>query len=91
MIGRKERVGPIQSRTETYPLAAVKQRANGKWPQSTELGLVPCDNSEGRDGVGGGREVQERGDVCIPVADSCWCVLETSTTLCSNYPPIKIN
>ena len=25
----------------------------------------------GWDGVGGGREVEEGGDICIPVADSC--------------------
>jgi len=30
-----------------------------------------CDNLEGWDGVGGGREVQEGGDLCIPMADSC--------------------
>ena len=30
-----------------------------------------CDNVEGWDGVGGGREVQEGGDICIPMADSC--------------------
>ena len=30
-----------------------------------------CDNLEGFDGVGGGKEVQEGGDVCIPMADSC--------------------
>ena len=29
------------------------------------------DNLEGWDGVGGGREVEEGGDICIPVADSC--------------------
>ena len=29
------------------------------------------DNLEGWDGVRGGREVQEGGDMCIPVADSC--------------------
>ena len=33
----------------------------------------------GWDGVGGGREVQERGDICIPVADSCGCMAETNT------------
>ena len=36
----------------------------------------------------GGRFKRE-GDMCVPVADSCWCMLETSTTLRSNYPPIK--
>ena len=30
-----------------------------------------CDNLEGRDRVGGGREDQEGGDVCIPMSDSC--------------------
>ena len=30
-----------------------------------------CDNLEGWEGAGGGREVQEGGDICIPMADSC--------------------
>ena len=29
-----------------------------------------CDDLEGWDGVGGGRELQEGGDICIPMADS---------------------
>ena len=29
------------------------------------------DNLEGWDGVGGGKEAQEGGDIHIPVADSC--------------------
>ena len=29
----------------------------------------------------GGREVQEEGDRCVPVADSCSCVADTNTTL----------
>ena len=41
-------------------------------------------------GVGWGqKEVQEGGDICIPIADSCWCMAKTNTTLLSNYPPIK--
>ena len=40
-----------------------------------------CDNLEGCDGVGGGREVQEGGDICIPMTDSCLCVVETNTIL----------
>ena len=32
---------------------------------------VLCDVLEGWDGVGGGREVQEGGNICIPTADSC--------------------
>ena len=31
---------------------------------------VLCDNLEGWDGVGDGREIQEGGDTCIPVTDS---------------------
>ena len=30
-----------------------------------------CINLEGWDGEGDGREVQEGGDICIPMADSC--------------------
>ena len=29
----------------------------------------------------GGREVQERGDICIPMVDSCRCMAETETIL----------
>ena len=30
-----------------------------------------CDNLEGWSGMGGGKKVQEGGDMCVPVADSC--------------------
>ena len=30
-----------------------------------------CDSLKGWDGVGGGKEVQEDGDMCILTADSC--------------------
>ena len=30
-----------------------------------------CDKPVGWDGVGDGRELQEGGDVCIPMTDSC--------------------
>ena len=32
------------------------------------------------DGVGGGKAVQEGGDM-LPMADSCWCIAETNTIL----------
>ena len=32
---------------------------------------VLCDNAVRWNGVGGVREVQEGGDICIPMADSC--------------------
>ena len=33
------------------------------------------------DGVGGGGEGQERVDICIPMADSGWCITETNIIL----------
>jgi len=30
-----------------------------------------CDKPVGWDGVGDGRELQEGGDICIPMTDSC--------------------
>ena len=38
------------------------------WLRELKQGL--CNNLDGWEGEGDGREVQERGDVCIPMADS---------------------
>ena len=38
---------------------------------------------------GDGREAAERGDICMPVADSCPCMTEINTVFYSNYPPVK--
>ena len=35
----------------------------------------------GVDGEGDGREVQKGGDICIPTANSCWCLAETNIIL----------
>ena len=51
-----------------------------------ELSQVLCDNLEGWDGLGSGREAQE--GVCIPMADSYRWMAETETTLRGSYPPI---
>ena len=41
-----------------------------------------ADNLEAWNEVGGGeREIQEGGDVCRSVTDSCWCMAETNTAL----------
>ena len=32
-------------------------------------------------GEGDGRQVQEAGNICIPMADSCWCIAENITIL----------
>ena len=39
------------------------------WLRELKLGL--CDNLEGWEGEREGREVQEGGDTCIPMSDSC--------------------
>ena len=49
------------------------------------------DNLRGWDGEGDGKGVQEGGDICIPNADSCWCMVITITILWSNYPVVKKN
>ena len=38
---------------------------------------------------GGGKEVRGGRDICIPMADSCWCLEETNTVLWSNLSSIK--
>ena len=45
-----------------------------------------CDNLEGWDGMRGGKEVQEGGDIGTPMTDSCRCMAETQYC---NYPSIK--
>ena len=40
-----------------------------------------CDDLDGWDAGGGGREIRERGDIGIHIADSRHCTGETSTTL----------
>ena len=40
-----------------------------------------CDNGEGWDGVGGGKDVKKRGDVHVSMVDSYSYMAETSTIL----------
>ena len=42
----------------------------GCMTQGTQMGEL-CDHQEGWNGKGDRREVQEGGDICIPIADSC--------------------
>ena len=42
---------------------------HGVTKSQTRLGDISL--SEGCDGVGGGKEVQEGGDICIPVVNLC--------------------
>ena len=56
---------------ETYIVMCKidSQQEFAVWLKELKQGL--CINLEGWDGEGGGREVQKRGDMCIPMADSC--------------------
>ena len=57
------------------------------WLKELKLGLGNI--LEGWDGEEGGRDVHVEGDMGKPMADSCWCLVETNTILKSNYPSIK--
>ena len=61
-----------KSTTETHITVCkiVSQQEFAIWLRTLKRGL--CINLEGWDGEGGGRCVQERGDIgCIPMVDSC--------------------
>ena len=58
-----------ESSIETYTLPYVK--LDSQWEFAGSSNPVLCNNLEEWDGVEGGREVQEGGDTCIPMADSC--------------------
>ena len=46
-----------------------------------ELKQELCDNLEGWDVEADGRELQEEGDIGVPMADSCWCMTENHKIL----------
>ena len=43
----------------------------------------------GWDGEGGGREIQNGGDICISMADACKGLTENNKIMQSNYPSRK--
>ena len=47
--------------------------------QETQQGL--CINLEGWNGERDRREVQKGGDICIPMADSCWCLTKQQNSV----------
>ena len=60
-----------KSNMETYitMYKVDSQQEFAVWLRKLKQGL--CVNLEGWDGEGDGREVQKRGEICIPMADSC--------------------
>ena len=60
-----------KSNVETYITICKidSQREFAECLRNLKQGL--CNNLEGQDGEGDGREVQKGGNICIPMADSC--------------------
>ena len=48
------------------------------WLKKLKQGLY---NVERWAGEGDGRKVQKGGDICIPMANSCWCLTENNKIL----------
>ena len=70
-----------KSNTETYITICKidSQQEFALWLGKIKQGL--CINLEGWDGEGDGKEVQKGGDMCIPMADSCWGLTENNKIL----------
>ena len=49
------------------------------WLRELKQGL--CINLEEWDGEGDGREFQEGGDICVLMADACWCLTDNNKIL----------
>ena len=61
----------VESNMETY---ITKYKIDSQWEFAVWLRQLKQGvriKLEGWDGEGDGREVQEGGDICIPMADSC--------------------
>ena len=63
----EKRLADTAADEEGGALPCVQQTAGGDLTQ----GAQHSDNLDGCNWVGGGREVQEGGDLCIPMADPC--------------------
>ena len=60
---------------ETCKLSYVKRITSpGSMHEKGCSGLVHWDDPEGWDGEGGGRGVQDGGNTCTPMANSCQCM-----------------
>ena len=65
--------------THTTICKIESQQEFAVWLRKLKQGL--CINLEGWGREREGREVQKRGNICIPVADSCWCLTENNKIL----------
>ena len=77
--GEGEMYGESNMETHITLCKIDSQQEFAVWLRKVKQRL--CVNLEGWDGEGDGREVQKGGDVCIPVADSCWGSTENNKIL----------
>ena len=82
-MGRRGGEGEVygESNMETY-ITMCKidgRREFSVWLRKLKQGF--CVNLEGWDGEGYGRGVQVGRDICIPMADSCWGLIENHKIL----------
>ena len=78
MVGGEEREGEMygKSNMEIYNTIC---KIDSQWVfavRLTELKQWLCDNLEGWDGDGDERRVWEGQDMCVPMANSSWCMTE---------------
>ena len=78
-----------ESNMETYNTICKTDSQREFAVQLRKLKQGLCINLEGWDGEGGESGVQEGGDTCIPMADSCCGLTENNNILYSNYPSFK--
>ena len=79
-----------ESNMETY--ITMQCKIDSQWEFAIclrELKQGLCIKLEGWDGEEEGREAQEGGDICIPMADSCLGLTENHKILQSSYPSIE--
>ena len=83
MVGKEDGEGEMhgESNMEIYnSICKIDSHQEfAVWLREFKQGL--CDNLEGWGGEGDGREVQEWGDIGVPMADSCWCMTENHKIL----------
>ena len=66
-----------KSNMKTYITICKRDSQLGIWYMAQETQTGALYQPRGWDGEGDGREVQKGGDICIPMADSCWGLTET--------------
>ena len=83
MVGEEEGDGEMYGESNMEICNSIckidSQREFAMWLREFKQGL--CDSLGGWGGEGDGREVQERGDVGVPMADSFWCMRENHKIL----------